>query len=477
MGSLLSGLAFSVIVARGLNEEDFGTWAFVGRLVSYFASTAIFINFWAARDAGRGAKPLKTALLGSGIMATILSLLYLGITSHVASTIGRESWVVLLGLIQLPLLHLLNTVEGVSSGHKPIIAVYGFMVFEIVKLFFVFLAVYAWGLGLVGLFVSLALAQLIQLFLLVYLQRNILGEINLMNLLKWLKGFPVLLIGVVIDKLSGLDIFIGALLYGSALPLSYWQAAITIALVAGFYSNLTIGLYPALLSGGGIKEIEKVFKFAMMFGIPFLFGILLLGRDMLLLLKPIYAEAAPCLYVLTLSYWINGLGSLFSTIVSGKEDVDKRSDITILDYVSSSLFKYGLVISLLNVVYVVSFSLMTIAARAGGWGFVETAYSWAYVHLVINVAITIISYLFSRQRVVYKIPWINITRYVIASVLMLALIYPLYLTIPVANVVAVQLIRVTVMVATGIAAYFGTLILLDKESKKMLRFLFARLVK
>jgi hypothetical protein len=120
---------------------------------------------------------------------------------------------------------------------------------------------------------------------------------------------------------------------------------------------------------------------------------------------------------------------------------------------------------------------MTIAARAGGWGFVETAYSWAYVHLVINVAITIISYLFSRQRVVYKIPWINITRYVIASVLMLALIYPLYLTIPVANVVAVQLIRVTVMVATGIAAYFGTLILLDKESKKMLRFLFARLVK
>jgi O-antigen/teichoic acid export membrane protein len=44
IGSLLTGLAFSIIVARRLSEEDFGAWAYVGRLVSYFAATASFIN-------------------------------------------------------------------------------------------------------------------------------------------------------------------------------------------------------------------------------------------------------------------------------------------------------------------------------------------------------------------------------------------------------------------------------------------------
>jgi O-antigen/teichoic acid export membrane protein len=35
MGSLFSGLAFSIIVARRLSEEDFGAWAYIGRIVSY----------------------------------------------------------------------------------------------------------------------------------------------------------------------------------------------------------------------------------------------------------------------------------------------------------------------------------------------------------------------------------------------------------------------------------------------------------
>jgi hypothetical protein len=44
IGSLLTGLAFSIIVARRLSEEDFGAWAYVGRLVSFFAATASFIK-------------------------------------------------------------------------------------------------------------------------------------------------------------------------------------------------------------------------------------------------------------------------------------------------------------------------------------------------------------------------------------------------------------------------------------------------
>jgi O-antigen/teichoic acid export membrane protein len=476
MGSLLSGLAFSLIVARRLSEEDFGSWAYVGRLVSYFAATASFINFWAARDAGRGGRPLKTALFGSALMVTVSTIAYLGIVGFSAGAIGRESWVVLLGLMQLPVLHLVNTVEGVSSGYKPVVAAYGFAVFEVAKVFLAFMAVYILGLGLVGVFVSLTLAQLIQLSLIIYLQRELLDKISLRDLIKWLKGFPVPLIGIVNGFVYGLDIFLGGALYGSALPLAYWQAALTVALVINFYTNLAAGLYPALLSGGGARDVEKIFRFAMMLGVPMLFGTIFLGRDILLLLRPAYAEAAPVLYVLALSYWIVGLSGLFAVIVWGKEEVDRKADITFADYVRSGLFRYILAGLLLGILYIMVFTGVALVARVWGWGPVVTANTWAYAHLGLSVAGFVVGYLFSRQKLVFRLPWLSVVRYVVASFLMLALMYPLYLYIPTSNIAAVQFIRVAVLLASGVTAYSIPVILLDREGREMVKLLFNRLV-
>jgi hypothetical protein len=475
MGSLLSGLAFSLIVARRLSEEDFGAWTYVGRLVSYFAVTASFISFWAGRDAGRGGKPLKTALFGSGVMATLLSLVYLGVVGFSAGAIGREPWVVLLGLMQLPVLHLLNTVEAVSYGHRPVVSAYGFAVFEVAKVAFAFVAVYVAGLGLAGVFASLALAQLIQLLVLIYLQRDVLGGVVLGDLLRWLKGFSIPLIGVVNGFVYGLDVFLGGVLYGSALPLAYWQAALTVALVVGMYNNLVVGLYPALLSGGGGGEVEKVFRFAMMLGVPLFFGAVFLGEDILRLLRPAYAAAAPALYVLAASYWVGGLSFLFSSVVGGKEDVDRGVDVSFRDYVRSWLFRYSFVVFLLSALYVAVFSAVAVAARAGDWGPAETAYAWAYVHLGLSVAVVVAGYLFSRRRVVFRVPWASLLRYAAASTVMVAAVYPLYVVLPVSNTAAVQFVRVAAMLVVGIATYLGAVVLIDREGRSMVKLLITRL--
>ena len=475
MGSLVSGLAFSLIVARRLSEEDFGAWAYVGRLVSYFGATASFINLWAARDAGRGGRPLKTALFGSGVMAAVLSLVYLGVVGFSAGAIGREPWVVLLGLMQLPVLILLNTADGVSSGHRPVISAYGFAVFEVSKVFIAFIAVYVAGLGLAGVFVTLTLAQLIQLGVLVYLQRDVFGGVVLSDLVRWLKGFSIPCIGVVNGLVYGLDVFLAGVLYGSALPLAYWQAALTVALVVGMYSNLTAGLYPALLAGGGSREVEKVFRFAMMFGIPMLFGVVFLGEDILRLLRPAYAEAAPTLYVLVASQWIGGLGSLIASVVGGTEDVDKRANVSLRDYVRSRLFRFSLAGLFLNTAYVAAVSVVAFAARTGGWRPADTAYAWAYVHLGLSTAGLLVGYLFSRRRLVFKVPWQSIVRYSGMSALMLALMYPLYLFVPPSNTAVVQFVRVAAMLAAGLATYFSAVILFDREGREMVKILISRL--
>jgi len=475
MGSLLSGLVFSLIVARRLSEEDFGAWTYVGRLVSYFTATASFIGFWAGRDAGRGGRPLKTALFGSGVMATLLSLMYLGVVGFSAGAIGREPWVVLLGLMQLPVLHLLNTVEAVSYGHRPVVSAYGFAVFEVAKVFFAFAAVYVVGLGLAGVFASLALAQLIQLLILIYLQRDLFGEAVLGDLLRWLKGFSIPLIGVVNGFVYGLDVFLGGVLYGSALPLAYWQAALTVALLVGMYNNLAVGLYPALLSGGGGGEVEKVFRFAMMLGVPLFFGAVFLGEDILRLLRPAYVEAALALYVLTISYWVSGLTSLLATIVSGIEDVDRQSNVSFKDYSKSWLFHYNFVVFLLNAVYVSVFSAVAVVARAAGWDAADTAYAWAYVHLGSSVAGVMVGYFFSRRRVVFRVPWASLLRYAAASTVMVAAMYPLYVVLPVSNTAVVQFVRVGTMLVVGIAAYLVAVVLLDREGRGMVKLLITRL--
>jgi O-antigen/teichoic acid export membrane protein len=475
MGSLLSGLVFSLIVARRLSEEDFGAWTYVGRLVSYFTATASFIGFWAGRDAGRSGRPLKTALFGSGVMATLLSLMYLGVVGFSAGAIGRESWVVLLGLMQLPVLHLIITVEAVSYGHRPVVSAYGFAVFEVAKVFFAFVVVYVVGLGLAGVFASLALAQLIQLLILIYLQRDLFGEVVLGDLLRWLKGFSIPLMGIVNGFVYGLDVFLGGVLYGSALPLAYWQAALTVALLVGMYNNLAVGLYPALLSGGGGGEVEKVFRFAMMLGVPLFFGAVFLGEDILRLLRPAYVEAALALYVLTISYWVSGLTSLLATIVSGIEDVDRQSNVSFKDYSKSWLFHYNFVVFLLNAVYVSVFSAVAVVARAGGWGAADTAYAWAYVHLGSSVAGVMVGYFFSRRRVVFRVPWASLLRYAAASTVMVAAMYPLYVVLPVSNTAVVQFVRVGAMLMVGIATYLGAVVLLDREGRGMVKLLITRL--
>jgi O-antigen/teichoic acid export membrane protein len=475
IGSLLTGLAFSIIVARRLSEEDFGAWAYVGRFVSYFAATASFVSFWAGRDAGRGRRPLKTALVGSGVMVVPLSLAYLAFVGFSAHAIGRESWVVVLGLMQLPVLHLLNTADGVSYGHRPTASAYAFAAFEVVKLFLAFLMVHLLGLGLFGVFASISIAQLVQLLVLVYLQKDVLGGLNLGDFLRWLKGFAIPLLGFVNGFVYGLDVFLGGVIYGSALPLSYWQAALSIALVVSYYNNLVVGLYPALLSGGGSREVEKIFRFAMMLGTPLLFGALFLGRDLLLLLRPAYAEAAPVLYVLAVSYWIGGLGTLFSSIVGGKEEVDRRVDVSFLDYVKSKLFRYTLIALFLSTGYVTAFSVITVVARAAGWGPVDTAYSWSFVHLGMSVASVVVGYLFSKGRVVFRIPWKSLAGYLGASVLMVSAMCPLHAIIPPSNTAIPQLVRVSTLLLVGVTTYLGTVLMLDREGRAMVKLLITKL--
>jgi hypothetical protein len=199
-----------------------------------------------------------------------------------------------------------------------------------------------------------------------------------------------------------------------------------------------------------------------------LFGAVFLGRDILLLHRPAYTEAAPTLYVLALSHRIGGLTSIFGSIVGGREDVDKRVDVSFRDYLRSWLFRYNIAGLLLGIAYVTAFSIVTYVARTGGLEPADTAYVWSYAHLGLSIASLAMSYLFSRRKFVFRVPWKSIIRYLLAAALMLGLMYPLYLYIPASNTAVVQFVRVASMLTIGRNSYIlrvGYLIRLRRGGK------------
>jgi uncharacterized membrane protein len=162
--------------------------------------------------------------------------------------------------------------------------------------------------------------------------------------------------------------------------------------------------------------------------------------------------------------------------VSGKEDVDRRVDVTFRDYLRSWIFRYNIIVHLLGVAYVVAFSIVTYAARASGLKPAGVSLAWSYVSLGFSTASLVMSYFFSRRKLVFRIPWKSIIRYLLATALMLGSMYPLYLYIPMSNTTVVQIARVASMIAIGIVTYFGSVIILDKEGREMIKILIMRFI-
>ena len=89
-----------------------------------------------------------------------------------------------------------------------------------------------------------------------------------------------------------------------------------------------------------------------------------------------------------------------------------------------------------------------IVTRTGGLEPADTAYVWSYAHLGLSIASLAMSYLFSRRKLVFRVPW---KRYLLAAALMLGLMHPLYLYIPASNTAVMQFVRVASMLTIGIA--------------------------
>ena len=61
--SIITGLAFTLIVTRQLSQEEFGTWGLISGILIYALAIHPIITYWATREIARGEKSGKTGCM------------------------------------------------------------------------------------------------------------------------------------------------------------------------------------------------------------------------------------------------------------------------------------------------------------------------------------------------------------------------------------------------------------------------------
>src|SRR5690349_12540512 len=77
LGSILTGMIFTLIVTRQLTSDQLGTWTLIGGLITYIIITESVISYWVTREIARGTESGKTAIFTSGIFSIAGIVIYL----------------------------------------------------------------------------------------------------------------------------------------------------------------------------------------------------------------------------------------------------------------------------------------------------------------------------------------------------------------------------------------------------------------
>ena len=465
----LTGFIFTVLITRRLSAEEFGVWALISSLIVYSLIPYDLVGSWIMRDAARGKKVLDTALVLCLLLSPISILIYILSGVGSASAINYDAATILLGLMVLAPYISLSMASAVQGGYMPQRIGVSRIIFEISKVLFAFLFLILLGLRLIGALLSLSLAYAVQAGFLLYNSKSLRQKINTSWILKWLKGAPANIIDVLDKALSATNIVLMSVILGNAAIAGYWQAAVSASALVTSSRLLATGLGARLLSGGSQRDVDKSFSFCMMLAIPLLLGFLVLSRDLLWLLNPIYSPAWIAACILAVAGITRFVGNIGATVLTGTDEFDRGDTITFKDYLKSRVFMVnGLRTTLtgLNLATVAAY-LITAGRTAS---MVEIITSVAVINLMWAIVGAIINLKLMRKMTPFKLNLSTLKPYLISAIVMALAVYLIREALGFKPARALEAgCQILLLVIIGGAIYGGILYLISKEFRRFLR--------
>lgn len=457
--SILTGMLFVIIVTRNLSSSEFGVWQNIADVLSYFILMNTIIPGWAERYAARGMESAgKTSIAINFAISIPSTILFFLMAPFFAKIAGTNSIYYVLASFQVIELYLKPAFEAFANAKKPYLLGYDLVIHEIAKLFFGFIFVTFLRLSLLGAILAIIIADLMDIiFYSIAFIDELKSKIKLDYISGWLKGSIISVYNMVGIRLASLDTIM-VLILGGTIARAYLGAAVTIAMLITYASSLAIALYPKLLAGGKSEDIETSMRLTLMFAIPMTFGILVLAKQLLTILNPIYSIAKPILYLAAINSLIMCFTSIIDIIILGTEKVDAQAKFSIKDLGKSKLF----LLPTFSYVYAaidlpILYYFLAYVAKTP----FERAFYSIGISLPISLMILIMKYRVAKKCLSFKFPLKALAKYVFASLIMTFILKQFNLSS--------RIFYTFMLILFGIFIYFIILFFIDKEMRSLIR--------
>jgi len=419
--SLLVSFGFVVVVTRRLSVEEFGLWALISTLASYPLIPTSIWGYWYPRFVARDVPKSAGTAFAISLCYLPLALAIYVLASHWLCNlvVGWGFWIAATFGSLLVILSLVGrVVSGAASTYAPEVLGYSTPVYDVLRLPLAYFFVVVLHLNLSGALLAVLLASAIStLTALTILVRKGLrwGGVDFGLAKRWFKGFSIPLLGVFDGMLVNADRVLLAGLCGSEGPVAYMSASYSLRDQIAYGRATAAGLYARMLRGGSAIDVEEITR--LYFAITaFMFtSVICLSHPLLSLLNPVYRDAYWVVWVASLYVFVEGFFGIFYSVVSGREEVDLKPEISIGDYVRSRLFKWGFVSLIMHALGLAIGTALLLAFLHGDLGVVSLASAYPVGWLAGLLVLAPSLYKLTKKAVDFKFPWRDAVPFIIAS--------------------------------------------------------------
>jgi O-antigen/teichoic acid export membrane protein len=474
MVSVVTGLIFQFMVAWSTTDPQYGIWFNVNDVLAYFTILVGVAPFWVMRFVARGKEgATKTGFVTNLIVSVISTAAYLAFVPFVLPMLGISGDflpVYLIASLQIVELYALTLFEGCLQASVPQTIGYGLLVQQVGKVALGYVLIVQMGQPLIGALIATVLAFSIQIFYYSKLLANRFKQkIQWGYVKQWIKGSLANIYNVIGNQISA---YVFIMLYdmGGAGGRGRYGAAATITNVISYSSYLAFALYPKLLADKKREDITTSLKMVLMFAIPMTVVAVVMADSYITLLRQDYPDASIVLVVLALDTLILVTNNILSAVLFGTESLDQDEKISFKALVKSRLFiAFSMPYVRSAVILPLTYYVLTTYAFNQP---LQAALSVSIINTIGHIISFIAMYTLARKSIKIDIPWKSISKYVLASAVVGALLFllPHPAAIP-ETATTMEMIfniaEVLVLTGVGAAVYLVIVMAIDKEARTL----------
>lgn len=421
---VLLGLIFTTIVTRSVNMHEYGTWGLISGLFGYAIVIEPLISYWATREIARGVESGKTAILSSGVLSMGGTTVYILIAYLVSYQTNVNQSILFFAAILIPLMFLNKTLVGINLGWKPQVISYGALFSGLIQIPTALIFVYFLHMGVLGIILTSVVGGISSIITLTISARHKLkGGIKKELLRKWLKLFWLPLYPGLTSMIFSLDVVIFSIITKSVEGLAIWAVARAVSNLVSQSNQISIAVYPKLLSGDKGEYVRENLTHTFYFAIPLMALSITFAKPVLFTLNPIYEDAFPIVIFTTIFIFLTTLTGIFMSLLWAAEKVDLNNKSTFRDYVKSKLFflptlgliQYGVYVSLLVI------GLLILKPLANS-EFQLVTY-WSIIAVISHLPLTLYLYMLVRRNFTLKLNLGSISKYLLVSMGVFSITY------------------------------------------------------